>query len=87
MSWQPIATAKRESGHEILAWRKDCGIFLARWTSISELLSDKEIQDGCYDEDTVFQSDWFYADFTQGGRLDGDLAPTHWHPLPNEPEE
>ncbi len=86
VGWQPIATAPKD-GTEMLGFREDGGIMLMRWTSLSEFLTDGEIEAAGYDEDILFQPDWFYADFVSGGRLDGDIAPTHWMPLPEAPNE
>jgi hypothetical protein len=81
--WKPIATAPRD-GTEILAWRQDAGVMLVRYTSLEAFLTESELED--YDEETIFQEDWFYADFVQGGRLDEE-PPTHWMHLPADPEE
>lgn len=81
--WQPIKTAPRD-GSEVLVWRKDCGVLLARWTCCADFLTEDEIEDML--EEEAFQEDWFYADFVCGGRLDGDLAPVEWLPLPEKPE-
>lgn len=82
MKWQPIETAPKD-GAEILAWRQDAGCFLAKWTCADDLLTEKECER--LDEKTRFKEDWFYADFTQGERLEGDLVPTHWMPIPHGP--
>lgn len=80
--WQPIETAPKD-GTEILAWREDCGVFIARWTTCEEFCTEQELDE--LDEETIFQEDWFCADFIQGCRLEGREAPTHWMPLPSEP--
>jgi len=76
-----IETAPKD-GTEFLGWRDDCGFLMCKWTCLAELLSTEEQERSDYDEDTLFQDDWFYADFNGGGRLEGDEAPTHWAPLP-----
>ena len=81
MSWQPIATAPKD-GTEILVWRADCGILLARWDAPENFLSDRECEEL---GESAEQYDWLCADFVAGGRLEGSETPTHWHPLPDEP--
>lgn len=54
-----------------------------RWIAPCDFLTDREIEG--MDLTTSETEDWFFADFVSGGRLDGDLAPTHWHPLPALP--
>ena len=83
--WQPIETAPKDGG-EILGWREDCGILLMRWTCVGEFLSDKEIEDGDYSEESIWEQDWFCADFVYGLRLEGNEIPTHWMPLPEPPK-
>ncbi len=80
--WRDIATAPKD-GSEILVWREDCGVLLARFTSLGEFLTDAELE--AFDEDTTYYEDWFYADFISGGRMEGEEAPTHWQPLPAPP--
>ena len=70
---------------DLLGWRKDCGVMLVRLTSLDAFLSEQEIESGEYDEDTLTREDWFYADFGGGGRLEGDMIPTLWTHLPEEP--
>lgn len=80
--WQPIDTAPKD-GTEILVWRHDCGNLLARWACAEEFLTESEIEAGAWNDDDLFEQDWFYADFVSGGSLDGPEAPTHWQPLPS----
>lgn len=83
MTWQTIDTAPKHK--EILGWRRDCGVILVKLTSLETFLSEEEVERGGYDEDTLTRDDWFYADFGGGGRLEGDMAPTLWRHLPEEP--
>lgn len=82
MNWQPIETAPK-NGTEILAWREDAGVLLVRWTAPMEFLTEAECENLL--GDSAEEYDWFYADFVSGGRLEGDLTPTHWMPLPDPP--
>lgn len=82
--WQPIETAPKD-GTEVLAWREDAGIFLARWTSPEEFCTSDELE--ALSEADAAQEDWFAADFVQGSRLDDGLVPTHWMPLPDPPTD
>lgn len=83
--WQLIETAPKD-GTEVLAYREDCGPFIARWTNAAELMTTEEMEREQLDDETLFAEDWFYADFIQGGRADGSEAPTHWMPLPEPPQ-
>lgn len=82
--WQDIATAPKD-GTEILGYRDDCGVILIRWDCAASFLTDREQE--TWDEDALFQVDWFAADFVQGSRLEGSEAPTHWRHLPAPPKE
>ena len=83
MEWQPIETAPKD-GTEILVWRSDCGILLARWDAPENFLSDRECEEL---GESAEQYDWLYADFVAGGRMEGAEAPTHWQPLPDGPNK
>lgn len=83
--WKTIDSAPKD-GTEVLAWRVDCGPFIARYTSCDAFMTDNEIESSGIDEESLFSKDWFYADFIQGGRADGSETPTHWMPLPADPE-
>ena len=80
--WQPIETAPKD-GTEILVWRSDAGVLLARWTSCAEFLTDAELDK--MSDDSAHQEDWFCADFVAGCRMQEDCDPTYWRPLPKPP--
>lgn len=80
-SWQLIETAPKD-GTEILAHREDAGVFMIRYTSPVEFLTESECEKMGEDSEA---SDWFYSDFVAGGRLEGSEIPTHWMPLPKPP--
>ena len=81
LEWRPIEEAPRD-GTEIDVWREDAGVIRARWTALSEFLTDKELEQ--YTLDEIDEPGWFFADFVSGGRLD-DGEPTHFRPLPPAP--
>jgi len=79
LTWKTMESAPR-GGTEILAWRKDCGTLLVRYTAPIEFMTDEELEG--LDQESPETYDWFYADFISGGRLDRDETPTPWTPLP-----
>lgn len=83
--WMPIETAPRD-GTEILVWREDCGPFMAKWTCANDLrtMSDRERDE--LDEESLFSYDWFGGDSEGNFRADGSEVPTHWMPLPADPD-
>ena len=83
--WQPIETAPT-NGTEVLVYREDSGVFLARWIAPIDFMTERELEHESLSEDAANEADWFYADFVQGGRLSNDGMPTHWMPLPDAPE-
>lgn len=82
--WMPIETAPKD-GREVLVWRDDCGVLLARWGSAGDFLTEQEIEKSGMSDDDLGREDWFYADFISGGRMEGSEAPTCWMPLPSQP--
>jgi len=79
--WRPIETAPRD-GAEILGWREDSGVMLVRFVALIDLIPHLELDEPGICGETLEAPDWFYADFVDGGRLEGDEIPTHWVPLP-----
>ncbi|WPQ34333.1 hypothetical protein [Achromobacter xylosoxidans] len=80
--WLPIESAPKD-GTEILAWREDCGQFIASYTSADAFpLTQAELD--AYDEATLFAKDWF-TQWPQALRLEGSEIPTKWQPLPADP--
>ena len=82
--WRDIGTAPKD-GTEILTFRDDAGIFISRWDCAASFLTSDEIEAMDMSDDDLHAEDWFCADFVCGSRLDGDLAPALWMPLPSEP--
>lgn len=80
--WLPMDTAPKD-GTEFLAWRKDAGVMLVRWTAPVDFLSERELD--TIEEDAAHAEGWFYADFVRGDRLEGDMIPTLWMPTPSFP--
>lgn len=82
---QPIETAPKD-GTEILAWREDCGWFLATWTCVNDLRTTSDKDRDELDEESLFSYDWFGGDSECTFRCDGSEAPTRWMPLPPAPD-
>ncbi|RSE85539.1 hypothetical protein [Achromobacter denitrificans] len=80
--WKPISSAPKD-GTEILAWRSDCGQFIASYTSADSFPMTQDELDA-WDEETLFAKDWF-TQWPQAYRLEGIEVPTHWMPLPDAP--
>jgi hypothetical protein len=88
MDWQPIETAPKD-GTEILVWREDQDVMLARFIALQDFISTREAEelvDEGMSESSLEVPDWFYADFIHGDRLSPDCYPTHWMPLPSPPQ-
>lgn len=80
--WRPMSSPPPD-GTEVLAWREDCGAFIASYTSPDAFpLTQEEIH--ATDEETLFAKDWF-TQWPQAIRLDGSETPTLWQPLPPLP--
>lgn len=84
MEPQSIGTAPTD-GTEILAFREDAGWFVARYAAAVEFMTSAEIDAADATEEELHEPDWWAADFIQGCRLEDDLRPTHWMPLPAPP--
>lgn len=82
--WRDIESAPKD-GTEILGWRHDCGVFTVRFCSAEDFLTSSEMEG--WSDRRRERFDWFCADFAHGDRLEGDLIPTHWMPLPAGPVE
>lgn len=81
--WRPMETAPKD-GAEILGWRADAGVMMVKWTAPDYFLHDRELAE--VSRESAEQEDWFSFDIMGGFRLEGDLAPTRWMPLPPEPD-
>lgn len=80
--WKPIESAPKD-GTEILAWRSDCGQFIASYTSADAFPMTQDELDA-WDEETLFAKDWF-TQWPDATRLEGSEVPTLWQPLPADP--
>lgn len=82
--WRPIETAPKD-GTEVLAWREDCGEFIASYTSAESFpMTQDEID--AIGEDALFAKDWFMQ-WPGASRLEGSEVPTAWMPLPAPPAD
>lgn len=77
--WQPIETAPKHT--EVLVWRNDSGVFIAQLTTPDNVMSDEEIEEFFPDDFGDFE-EWFCAAY---GWQEGSEKPTHWMPIPDEP--
>ena len=89
MEWQPIETAPMDTT-EILACNPSAGTttMLVRFCDLSFFLTGSQLYEQKRNgatEDDLYEPDWFYADFIEGGRLSSDCYPTLWMPLPKPP--
>lgn len=85
MEWQPIETAPRHT--DILLYREDAGVFFGQYTYCAEWVSEDEIEREGLTEDMLFAESFWAFDYDGTSRLENDLTPTHWMPLPEPPKE
>ncbi len=82
--WQSIETAP--SHKDILLYRKDAGVFMGRRSYMADWLVDENAPNiNELTDDELWNVDWWSYERDGVMRLDADLAPTHWMPLPPEP--
>jgi len=82
--WQPIDTALKHT--DLLFFRADQGVCFGQYTTCDEWMTDSE-KENFGDDDSVYDLDFWCFDHSGATRMDGDLKPTHWMPLPKEPKE
>lgn len=83
-AWMPIETAPLHES--VLFFREDAGVFYGQKTYCADWVSEKEQEEEGYDEETLFKVDCWAFEHDGAHRLDGDVMPTHWQPLPPPPE-
>lgn len=77
--WNPIETAPRNT--EVLVWRSDSGVFIARLATPDAVFSDAEMEREELEFPDDFEEWWCDA----YGWQEGAEKPTHWMPLPPPP--
>jgi len=82
--WQPMETCPKHK--DVLFYREDAGVFTGQLTYCETFMSEKEVEDSDYDEQTLYSEDAFSFGPDGAYRCDGDLVPTHWMSFPPEPE-
>lgn len=69
--WQDISTAPKD-GTELIGYRPDQGVFAFRWATMEDMVPDYDGEFACWWHDR-----W--------GWMEGIETPTHWQPMPPEP--
>lgn len=85
--WRPIEAAGDDILHKevLVSSPKHYDCIVGIKSHLAEtFLSEREQERSELSEDDLWQIDWF--DAKTGERLEGDIAPTHWRPLPQPPE-
>lgn len=85
MEWHPIETAPKD-GTEVLAYREDADVFITQYGACDIFpMTEAEIEK--IDEDSYWQENWWTNTPDGAFRLEGDLVPTRWQPVPQPPKE
>jgi hypothetical protein len=82
--WKPIETAPHHQ--DVLVYREDAGVFMGHYGCVADWLVDgnsPEVDE--YEEEAFWAEDWWSIGEHGAERLEGDMAPTHWHELPPPP--
>ncbi|MBL7231639.1 MAG: DUF551 domain-containing protein [Pseudomonas sp.] len=82
--WQSMEACPQHT--EVLFYRSDAGVFSGMITDADHFLSDKERDEWSGTEQEMFDLDAFGFGDWGVCRCDGSERPTHWMPLPVEPE-
>lgn len=83
--WMPMDTCPKHK--DVMFYRVDAGVFTGQLTYCEAFMSEKEVEESDYDEQTLYAEDVFSFGPDGAYRCDGDLVPTHWMPFPVEPSE
>ena len=83
MEWKPIDTVPLHAS--VLFYRADAGVFYGQKTHCADWISEEEQEKEEYDEYTLFKDDCWAFEYNGAHRLEGDVIPTHWMPLPPPP--
>ena len=82
--WQSMETCPQHT--EVLFYRSDAGVFSGMITDADHFMSNKERDEWSGTEREMFDLDAFGFGDWGVCRCDGSERPTHWMPLPVEPE-
>ncbi len=82
--WQGMDSCPHHA--EVLFYRMDAGVFTGMITDADHFLSDKERDEWPGAEEEMFELDAFGFGDWGVCRCYGSERPTHWMPLPAEPE-
>ena len=84
-AWRPIETAPKDGTEILLCRPSDYDACVGKFTDLDEFLTKHERETVDYDDDALYSKDWWCYDQTGLVRLEDDVPPTHWMPLPSPP--